>query len=348
MPDSETSTKIEEVVQQDLERVVSHVDLNELHNSSLFVTGCTGFFGYWLLMAIKNLNRQGANIRVWALSRQPETFLSRHPQFRQVDWLRMVAGDVATFELLDERFDYCIHGATDTRPERLTDQLSLMGSAFLGTQRVCMQAKKSAVKALLLISSGAVYGQQAIADCPGKLKQQNGYAAAKKTMEQLALLNSINDGYQLKIARCFAFIGYLLPQHLAISQFIHDSLHRNIIKLEGDGTPVRSYLYAADLAVWLLVILIHGKDQTAYDVGSDDAKTLFEHAQTVARILAPDKPVELGKVPEPASGDRPIYMPDIRLATEDLGLKVWTSLDSAIKQTGQIQKWINTTRAAVN
>jgi len=51
------------------------------------------------------------------------------------------------------------------------------------------------------------------------------------------------------------------------------------IKIQGDGSPYRAYLYTADLVIWLLKILFEGKAFHPYNVGSDEAINLEKLAK---------------------------------------------------------------------
>lgn len=330
-------SRVDEMVMADFQRLAAHVDLSQLHHSHIFVTGCTGFIGYWLLMAIRYLNQQGSEIRVTGISRDPKAFYQRHPGFAGIDWLKLRQADVSTFELREEQFDYIIHAATDTRPARISAANDMLAAAFHGTLRACQQAELASVKAMLLLSSGAVYENPQLVRESGALAGYNSYTLAKQIMEQVAISQAQNAGYRLSIARCFAFIGFLLPEHLAISQFIRDARSADCIQIHGDGTPIRSYLYAADLALWLLTILAKGQHCHAYDVGSDDARPIEAHAKLVRDLLAPGKKLEKSLTQYASATARHRYIPDISRTGQELGLSVWTDLEAALKQQAKME-----------
>ena len=139
---------------------------------------------------------------------------------------------------------------------------------------------------------------------------------------------------EIVIARCFSFIGPHLPldARFAAGNFIRDALAGGPIKIKGDGSPVRSYLYAADLVIWLLALLLHGKTGRAYNVGSDEIVSM----SALAERIAAHSPVHVGievrgaatEVAPPAQ-----YIPDISLARSELGLAVLLPLDHALTRT---------------
>jgi dTDP-glucose 4,6-dehydratase len=100
--------------------------------------------------------------------------------------------------------------------------------------------------------------------------------------------------------------------------------------VKGDGTPVRSYLYAADLVVWLLTILLKGTACRPYNVGSEECLSVGDLARTVARIAGTE--VDIAKAAAPGrKADR--YVPSTARAREELGLAVHIGLEDAIGRT---------------
>lgn len=311
--------------------------LPELAGGRLFATGCTGFFGYWLLAALECVNRNGQAIEVVVLSRDPQAFLNRHPEFRHLPWLSFVKGDVANFDRPNGRFDGVIHGATDASPQAAANPSSLLASMIDGTRRVLDMLADSDCRRFLLISSGAVYGNQPAtipaliedASVAGdSLSPANAYGEGKRIMEMLCACRAGAKVPPPVVARCFAFLGPHLPNHLAPAQFLNDALAGGPIVLRGDGSPLRSYLYAADLAIWLLTLLARGRPGRAYNVGGTDAISLADLAGVIRDTAAPGTTIDIRGADSGAPRHR--YLPDTGRARLELGLEVWTPLPVAI------------------
>jgi nucleoside-diphosphate-sugar epimerase len=123
-----------------------------------------------------------------------------------------------------------------------------------------------------------------------------------------------------------------LDAHFAIGNFIGDCLEGRPIEIRGDGTACRSYLYTADLAIWLWTLLVRGESCRAYNVGSECGLSIAELAGAVAAELAPGAGIRVLGVPRPGvPPDR--YVPSTARARAELGLEERIPLEEAIRRT---------------
>jgi dTDP-glucose 4,6-dehydratase len=295
---------------EDLEHVLTHARpaFDSLRDARIFLTGGTGFFGHWLLESLLHANRQLAlNVRITALTRNAAAFRARSPHITADPALTLLEGDIRTFAFPAGPHTHILHAATDSggqqasrTPEDLYDDI------LSGTRRVLHFAQAAGATRLLYTSTGAVYGRSTTLlhtpeTFPVPELPLHSYESAKRAAELLCLGQPRCSPV---IARCFAFVGPHLPldAHFAIGNFLGAALKHETIHIHGDGTPRRSWLYMADLAIWLWTMLTHGQPGRAYNVGSGDGMTIAEAATLVLETLSsqPERVETLSSRPEPA------------------------------------------------
>ncbi len=174
-------------------------------------------------------------------------------------------------------------------------------------------ARRAHCSAFLFTSSGSVYNPD-----PD--------AKSDKLAQEKAVIKS---GLNYRIARCYSFIGYGSPLRYAAASFIDQALKKEPLKIYGDGSSIRTYLYMADFVAWILTIMEKG-ERTIYDVGGTRPITILQLAQMVNKVTG-----NTGLLMERKDDDiRPIYVPNAELLSKSLklGLDAWTSVEKAIER----------------
>ncbi len=311
----------------------------KLDGTRIFVTGGTGFIGRWLLALFA---RAAVDIDVVALTRDSAAFRARHPETAGLPWLSFVEGDARSFTYPGGAFSHVIHAAADTSVEADNKPMELAATIVDGARRTLDFAARAGARRFLYLSSGAVYGRQPadmervpedFAGAPDPLDPRAVYGNSKRAAEMLCAAAARAENLDCVVARVFAVVGPGLPldAHFAIGNFIRDALASRDIVVSGDGSPLRSYIYAGDLAAWLVALLVGGRANTAYNVGSDEPVSISGLAAIVQGAL--DSPGLVRTLGKPAPGaPRARYIPSIDRARRDLGLDIWTPLDEAIRR----------------
>jgi dTDP-glucose 4,6-dehydratase len=328
--------------QEDLEHVLTHTRSlwEQVRGGRIFVTGATGFFGVWLLETFAYANsalKLGASLV--GLSRDPAAFYAKVPHLAGESSITLHQGDVRDFEFPEGDFTHVIHAGTTSSAPVAPDEM--IDTIIRGTQRTLAFAMASGAKRFLFVSSGAVYGKQpqemthipeTYAGAPDPMDPNSAYGEGKRVGELLCSIAHRETGLETTIARCFAFVGPHLPldAHFAIGNFIRDAMRGEAIRVK-DGNPYRSYLYAADLAVWLWMMLFKGVACHPYNVGSDQEITIAQLAEKVGSTIG-------GTVKAPTSTHNvnsftSRYVPSIDRAKTGLDLNVCIPLQESIHRT---------------
>ena len=324
----------------------------QLRGQRLLLTGGTGFIGKWLLATFLYANQKlGLSAHIVVLSRRPEAFLQEFPELRSSNDITWLSGDVR--ELLPDAPGECkfgIHAATDV--VTTSTPTDILDSCITGTRRVLdSMARGSAVRRLLLLSSGAIYGRtppelsvipEEWTGAPDPLTPSSAYGEGKRMSEMLCgIAASAQPSLEVSIARCFAFVGPHLPldKHYAIGNFISAALRSEDICIQGDGTPLRTYLYASDLAHWLWVMLFEAPSGRAFNVGGVERLSIGELAHLVNRTLGGDGEVRIAQPSFPSTAQQS-YVPSVDRIAVELGLVPSVGLNDAIQRTA---RWVGHT-----
>ena len=329
----------------DLIYLHTKMELEKLRDKKIFLTGGTGFVGLWLLHFFQWANENHAtNIKLDILARTPDKLKELVPYLWNDPRFQFFSGDIRSFSFPMKKFDYVIHAAATAAHDTYNHigKVESFNIVSEGTHRLLDFVVASQSGPVLYLSSGACYGARA-QSAPfiredSKLKPalnepNSGLGLGKRAAEDYCEEYRKSYGLDIKIARCFTFMGPFLPVriHYAIGNFIFSGVENRKIVLKSSGGAFRSYMYSADLVAWLIKILITGKDGSIYNVGSEKLISIKDLATTVGKVIGPDVTIE---VPQNSQEDVPsYYIPDTSKIRSELMVSEWTSLEDGIRKS---------------
>jgi dTDP-glucose 4,6-dehydratase len=325
-------------------------DWPKLGGKTIFITGGTGFIGRWMLEALADADcRLGLGVKVTILTRNPAAFAAAAPHLAGYSAFDFVTGDVLSLGPDGNRYDYVIHAATDASADlNENDPRRMFDTIVTGTRLALDFALTAKCERFLFLSSGAVYGAQpreiekVAEDYPGApdiTAYRNAYAEGKRAAEMLCAIYANQFGVEIVTARIFALLGPLLSLdiHFAAGNFIRDAMAGRKVVVRSSGAAVRSYLYAADLTIWLWAIFLRAVPNSVYNVGSEEAISIAGLADRVATLLGDGGFEVLG---EPDNAWNPgRYVPSTAKIRNELGVEPSVGLDEAIRRTAIWNGW---------
>jgi nucleoside-diphosphate-sugar epimerase len=312
-----------------------------LAGGHVLVTGAAGFVGSWMVESLLHASEEHSlNVTITALVRNGAAFRQRFPFLVASHAVHVLEADVRTFHAPTPP-THIVHAASassTTRPGFNPDDI--IETIERGTGRALELARESRSRRVLIVSSGSVYDRRqpgaarineehATLDRGDSLAER--FGASKRAAERTAMGADVDAC----IARIFAVHGPRLPLdgQFAVGQFLADALAARAIRMSGDGSPVRTYLYAADMAAWCWTILLRGQPRRAYNVGAEREHTIAEVAERVSCLSPQGLKVERGLSTGSLRADR--FVPDTSRARDELGLEAWTGFESGLARTWQ-------------
>ncbi len=323
---------------EDLEFVSKNGEsaFNQLRGQKILIIGSTSFVGMWVTEAILYADiKFNLGISITIISRNKQKTIERFGSFissGKISPIYKSLQEVQKSELLG--INQVVNLATLT--DSTSGDLQLVDNIQM-FQQFWSLLDSNSVKNILFTSSGAVYGKNP--ENLIKLKEEDaarfntgyknlGYGLGKISSEFLGFQWAERDNVNFKVARLFSFSGAFLPLkgNYVIGNFINNVINNDPLLIKNPGKVYRSFLYGADMALWLWKILVEGNN-SVYNVGSDLEINTIELAQSVSEIYYSENRVQILK---DNIGNNESYVPNIEKIKRELSVEIGYSLKESI------------------
>jgi len=309
-------------------------------NLRVLVTGGNGFIGSHL---VELLVAEGAVVT--------STASSAKTQFRFLDAvskdIRVVVGDLADSNCVAQavhRQDLVMHLAG--RVGGIEYNMAHPGSIFRENLTVFMSvleaSRLAGVGSFLVTSSACVYPrfcsiptpeEEGFKDRPEPTNE--GYGWAKRMEEFLGESYAAEFGMKVRIARPYNAYGPRDNFDPSSSHVIPALIKRIMggespLRVWGDGTSSRSFLFVTDFARGLMAVAEQSPQVAAINIGNPEETTMRELAETLVRLSG--KPVEIQFDASKPAG-QPRRRCDTQLAERLLTFRPQVSLQDGLTRT---------------
>lgn len=351
------------VVQTDLDLICERLDdeFAGLGGKTLLMTGGAGFLGYYMIQAIVHWNRNHDAAR--AIS---AVVLDNY--FRGIpDWLEALRAE--------EHLTLLRHDIVDPLPADLPEAQAIVHAAGIaspvyyrkypiqtmdanidGLRHLldhCVRRGQQGnfVEHLLFFSSSEIYGDPPAEYIPTPETYRGNvsctgpracYDESKRYGETLCVNFAEVHGLPITVARPFNNYGpgLKITDGRVIPDFARDIFADRDIVMKSDGSPMRTFCYAADAVVGYYKVLLRGRAGEAYNIGTDGPEiTMLDLAERMVAI-ARDRFGYGGRVVSKAS-DHAEYLEDnpnrrcpvIDKARTELGYEPVVGIDDGLERS---------------
>lgn len=208
-------------------------------------------------------------------------------------------GNVRNGELVDtlvSQSDVVVHFAAETHVTRsIYDNFLFFETDILGTQTVANAVLKyrDHIERFIHISTSEVYGtaRKTTMDEEHPLMPMSPYASAKAGADRLVY--SYWATYQIPAIIIRPFNNYGPYQHLekAVPRFITSCILHEPLRVHGDGSASRDYIFVEDTCCGIDMILhadIHTVQGEVFNIASGVHRSILSIAQDVVRLMGED------------------------------------------------------------
>jgi len=332
----------DDIIAQDARRICKSINIGDLYERKILVTGASGLLGTYFLATLANLRETGVPLNVIAQVRSDPGVHTTEIVKR--GGFTIVKSDISDFQqcsLLPEA-DVIIHSAGYAQP------LIFMANP-LPTIQINTTATATLLKKLrpggsfLFISSCEVYSglnksivKESDIGTTTPLHPRSSYIESKRCGE--AICNAYrNNGVRAVSARVALTYGPGTRKHdkRAVNSFIEQAICQGHVKLLDAGRAVRTCCYVTDAVELMWQAALHGT-QPVYNIAGHSTVTISELAKLIAEISGvpltiPESQVEVAGAPEEV-------LLDLTRSESEFQKRTYVNLEDGLRSTIKWQR----------
>lgn len=269
----------------------------EMSDWRLLVTGGCGFIGshfihHWLTKypssMVVNVDRLDPCASIKNVNKTGENYT-------------LVVADITNTQLMlnllkQFRITHVVHFAAQTHVDHsFGNSLSFTQSNIVGTHSLLEAVRTyGKIQRFLHMSTDEVYGEikEGSFTETSLLAPTNPYAATKAGAE--FLVRSYGSSFQLPyvIVRGNNVYGPHQYPEKVIPAFAMAVLRNQKMRIQGQGTSLRMFVYVQDVAEGVECVLLKGENTEIYNIGSKEQWSVMEIAKKIYEYLKPEGPFE--------------------------------------------------------
>lgn len=303
------------VLKEDLEFISKNMNFEKLRGKTVLLTGATGLVGSQILRALHYCSdRSNLGITIVAIVRNTAKFEKMFGSIVEKDSIILIQGDVTHFSdgMIPSgiEIDYIIHAASITASKQMISQpVDTIMTALDGTRNMLEIARIRNSESFVYISSMEVYGSftdetyvyEENMGYIDPLAVRSNYPLCKRMCENMCIAYGEQYNVPVRIARLSQTFGAgILPgENRVFAQFAKSVINNNDIVLHTKGLSEGNYCYTRDTVIAILIIMLNGKNQNAYNISNEECHTtIADMAKMVAEKLADGRINVVFDIPE--------------------------------------------------
>jgi nucleoside-diphosphate-sugar epimerase len=270
-------------------------DWEALRDKMVLITGATGMLAACVVRFLVYLNKvDNLNINILILARNKQ---------RVIDTFGETANEFTCFyqdvcEPLNyqSHIDFVIHAASSASPYHIkNDPVGIIKANVQGTSNLLELVKEMNVSNFLFLSTREVYGEVSGVEYIEEadfghfdpLDARSCYPESKRLAETMLQSYAVQYGLtfnSVRIAHSYG-PGMFLNDGRVMSDLLGDVVNDKPIVLKSDGSALRSFCYVTDAVSALLLVMLKGERNTAYNIANEsDEVSILQLSKLLTKL----------------------------------------------------------------